>query len=172
MKRTLWALALSLATSPALACSCPLATQAWWDSSDDVVLVRVNATGVTSGHPIMDLPCTKGEPCVVKQSASFKAVETFKGSLKTISRLTSGYGGGDCGIPLVSGAYYVVFIRQGSGQIGACNTAGPYPPRYPYARYPALLEPFLASLRKAATDPGQAVMPRPAPMGYDSVGGR
>ncbi|MFD0727437.1 hypothetical protein [Lysobacter brunescens] len=172
MKTSLWLLSLFFASSSAIACSCPLDTQTWWDASDDVALVRVNSTGVTSGHPIMDTPCVDDGPCVVKQSASFKTIETFKGSLANISRLTSGYGSGDCGIPLVAGAYYVLFTRGGSGQIGFCNAAGPYAPRYPYARHSAFLDPFLVSLRKAAKAPGQSVMRRPVPMRFDAFGGQ
>ncbi len=172
MKNCLAFLSLYVASSAAFACTCPLSTQSWWNYSPNVALVRINATGVTSGCPIADRPCIKGQPCVVKQSATFTTVETFKGSLQGIPRLTSGYGGGDCGIPLVSGAYYVLFLGQERGAVGFCNAAGPYPPRYPYSgEYPARLNPFLRSLRKAARDPKHVVSPRPKPMPYDSLGG-
>lgn len=171
MKNSLAALGLYLASFGAFACTCPLSTQSWWEGSQNVALVRINATAVTSGHPISDRSCIKGEPCVLKQSASFTTVETFKGSFQSIPRLTSGYGSGDCGIPLVSGAYYVLFLHQEHGAVGFCNAAGPYPPRHPYAKYPARLESFVASLRKAAKDPKHAVESRPKPMTYDSMGG-
>lgn len=106
------------------------------------------------------------------QVATFTTIETFKGSINGVPSLTSGYAGGDCGIPIVAGAYFVVFLTDKDNEIGFCNAAGPYTPRAQLKRgYPTYLEPFVASLRKAAKDPKAKVAPRPKPMPYDSMGG-
>jgi hypothetical protein len=172
MGKWIAALLLWFVASDALACSCPLYTKSWWESSDNVVLVRVDGTRVVAVSAGAPGPCKKRGSCVIRQSALFTPVERFKGSLAQVKQLESGYGSGDCGIPLVAGAYYVVFAKGQTGRVGFCNAAGPYPPRYPYAgKYPAHLEPFLASLRRAAAQPGARILPRPKPMTFDAAGG-
>ena len=90
--------------------------------------MRINASGVAALEPMSDRACVKGQLCVLKQSAAYTVVETLKGERLSVPHLTSGYGGGDCGIPLIAGAYYVVFQNQQNASIGYCNAAGPYPP--------------------------------------------
>jgi len=147
-------------------------TQSWWEQAQIVALVRVNAVHVAAQQPFSSSPCVKGEPCAIKQVATFTTIETFKGSINGVPTLSSGYGGGDCGMPIVAGAFFVVFLNRKDGDIGFCNAAGPYPMQYPFkGRYPEEIEPFVASLRKAAKDPKAKVAPRPKPMPYDSTGG-
>lgn len=172
MTRFPLAAALYIASAAASACTCPLYTQAWWDRAHNVALVRLDAAGVAARSAPDSGPCVKGESCFLNQKGSFTLVETFKGSLAQVRNLYSGYGSGDCGMPLVAGAYYVVFLLEASSQVGFCNAAGPYPMYYPFkGRYPEHLEPFVSSLRRAATDPDAKVAARPAPMTYDTLGG-
>ena len=173
--KKLIALILLLLSIEAYACTCPMSTQDWWDDSDSVALVRVNAVGVAAQGFISGSNCVKGDrenPCVVRQVAYFSTIETYKGKIER-AQLSSGYGGGDCGIPAVAGAYYVVFLRDKRDfHLSFCNAAGPYPPRYPYTRHnPKNLDKFLASLRAAAKDPNVKIEPRPRPMSYDIEGG-
>ena len=174
MKKLL-ALTLFLFSIDAYACTCPMRTQDWWDAADSVVLVRVNAVGVAAQDALSGGSCIKGDswkPCVVRQVAYISTVETFKGKTDR-NQISSGYGGGDCGIPAIAGAYYVVFLRDKRDfHLSFCNAAGPYPPRHPYTRHnPKYLDKFLASLRAAAKDPKAKVETRPRPMSYDSEGG-
>ena len=69
--------------------------------------MRINASGVAALKPMSDRACVKGQLCVLKQCAAYTVVETLKGERLSVLHLTSGYGGGDCGIPLIAGAYYV-----------------------------------------------------------------
>jgi len=164
-KRLLSLLAGFAAIPAALACTCPPGTDFWWQQSSSVVLVRIDS--VTSGYEqaMSRKPCVSSERmCVQKQIARFTLVEAFKGSGHGLTSLASGYGGGDCGIPVVAGAFYVVFLQRGESQIGICNAAGPYVMRYTdTGTYPKRIEPFLNSLRKAAKDPKAVIAPRPKP---------
>lgn len=165
--------AIALPAGMALACSCPLDTQFYWDESTNVALVRINTTSVTArSHG--GKPCERGNiDCRRMQLATFSVVETFKGSMSSRRRLVSGYGGGDCGIPLVSGAYYVVFLDDDRDEIGFCNSAGPYPNHNAHRHpYPLQMEEFVQSLRRAAKDPNAKVGKRPRPMTYDVLGQR
>ena len=147
-------------------------TETWWEQAHNVALVRIDSVGVGFQPPFSAGPCVKGEPCVQRQVGKFALIETFKGSLGETPILSSGYGSGDCGIPLVAGAFYVVFLNGTDGEIGFCNAAGPYPMRNANGGiYPIQIEPFVVSLRKAARNPKLKVAPRPKPMTYDSLGG-
>jgi len=137
----------------AQACTCPAGTDYWWQQATRVALVRIESVGWQTEDFITRKVCT-GPRCAPKQVARFTQIEAFKGSLNAVATLASGYGHGDCGIPLEAGAYYVVFLRKDDSNVGICNAAGPYPPAM-------RIEPFLQSLRQVARDPKARIAPRP-----------
>lgn len=136
------------------ACTCPASTEFWWQEATRVALVRIESVGWQTEDGFSRATCSTGPRCVSKQVARFTPIESFKGSLHAVPTLASGYGGGDCGIPLVAGAYYVVFLRQGDSNVGICNATGPNV-------HLTHIEPFLRSLRLVARDPKAKFATRP-----------
>lgn len=113
--------------SIASACSCLRDSTARWNRSNIVMLVQISDVSFAEEDYMTRVTCTKDtDDCVQRQVAHFKIVETFKRSGTLPTTIASGYGGGDCGIPLIAGAYYVVFLKHKNERIGFCNAAGPY----------------------------------------------
>lgn len=61
------------------------------------------------------------------QVAGYKVVKQLKESGSKPRSLRSGYGYGDCGVPLVAGLQYLVLVND-SGEIGLCS--GFYGPQF------------------------------------------
>ncbi len=57
--------------------------------------------------------------------AEFELIESIKGNSKEVKKLYSGFGGGDCGIPLNVGWQYIVYTND--GVISVCSGSRPYP---------------------------------------------
>ena len=57
--------------------------------------------------------------------AEFQLIESIKGNPKEIKKLYSGFGGGDCGIPLNVGWQYIVYTND--GVISVCSGSRRYP---------------------------------------------
>ena len=172
MRQMAAALALLLVASNAFACSCRGRTQDWFAGSQNVVLIRVTSVESVTAPFFGSGKCTSGPNCYRLQSASFEALESFKGSLSSVRELRSHYDNSACGIPLVAGAYYVVFKSIRHSQIGRCNTAGPYAPEGVGQRaYPRRVQPFLQSLRVAARKPGTATLPIPHSIPFVTANG-
>ncbi|HZX78765.1 hypothetical protein [Lysobacter sp.] len=156
-RRRLFSIAACLAgllPGIAAACTCPASTEYWWQEATRVALVRIESVGWRTEDGFSRATCSIGPRCVSKQVARFTQIESFKGSLNAVPTLASGYGGGDCGIPLVAGAYYVVFLRKDDSNVGICNATGPNV----YLKH---IEPFLQSLRLVARDPKAKFAARP-----------
>jgi hypothetical protein len=169
MQKPLFTLLASCLVVPAaLACTCPPGTDFWWEQSTNVLLVRIDSVTSNYEQATSRKPCSASERmCTQKQVAKFTLVETFKGSGGKVNSLASGYGGGDCGIPVIAGTFYVVFLQPQETQIGFCNAAGPYTMRYTdRGAYPKRIEAFVSSLRKAAKNPKAVIASRPAPQGF------
>lgn len=88
---------------------------------DVVALIRLETVSVGQS-------CTAPDSCRPQQRARYTAQASIRGNPDSLAGLTSGYGGGDCGIPLIAGAEYLVVLSPGSTHIGICNSEGPYPP--------------------------------------------
>lgn len=136
------------------ACTCPASTEYWWQEATRVALVRIESVGWQTEDGFSRATCSTGPQCIPKQVARFTPIESFKGSLNALSTLASGYGGGDCGVPLVAGAYYVVFLRKDDSHVGICNATGPNV----HLKH---IGPFLRSLRQVARDPKAKFAARP-----------
>lgn len=54
------------------------------------------------------------------QRAHFDVVRSFKGEMEGIADLRSGNGAGDCGVPLRTGARYLIYLPPRSNHIGIC----------------------------------------------------
>lgn len=124
MTRSWWlALACTLLPGSALACSC-LAKASLVDKldpDDAVVLVRLDSIRA-------ERSCASNGPCMPIQVAEYTLVESLQGNPPTYAPLASGYGGGNCGVPLIAGAEYIAVLAPGSRGLGSCNSAGPFPP--------------------------------------------
>ena len=155
---TIAACLLGLLPGIVKACTCPAGTDFWWKQATRVALVRIESVGWQTEDFITRRACAAGPRCAPKQVGRFTQIEAFKGSVNAIPTLASGYGHGDCGIPLTAGTYYVEFLRKDESNVGICNAAGPY------IRLKSI-EPFLQSLRRVARDPNAKLPddPRPPP---------
>lgn len=88
----------------ASACSCVGGSfQEKLDHAKAVVLVRVLETKLNAESLLRVRP---EDPGPVR--ATFELVETLKGEATSIKELASWYGGGDCGMALLPGLYYLV----------------------------------------------------------------
>jgi len=158
--------------SVASACSCLPDNTARWNKSNIVLLVQISDVSFSDEDYMTRATCTKDtDLCVQRQVAHYKTVETFKRSGALPTTIASGYGSGDCGIPLIAGAYYVVFLKDKHERIGFCNAAGPYLKdafndktyQTVFARDVAA---FIAALRLASKKPTKIPdMPRPIGIG-------
>ena len=66
-----------------------------------------------------------GEEYLKGVVADFKIVKTFKGNPKSLKKLYSGFGGGDCGIPFNVGFQYIIYTNNGIADI--CSGSQIYP---------------------------------------------
>jgi hypothetical protein len=96
-------------------CSCARASlQEQLDQAEFVAMVRIESTTVNPewvaaiGEEYLDFS-------VQPLSAKFTMLETLKGDGGAVQQLSSGYGGGDCGVPLVPGFDVLVAGRSEAG---------------------------------------------------------
>jgi hypothetical protein len=92
----------------AFACSCSsYSLHEQLDKADIVMVVRVTQTRLNpeglKSHQFDD-----NGPV----HATFELTETLKGDPSKVEELFSGYGGGDCGIPLLPGLYYFIVAKS------------------------------------------------------------
>ncbi|MGO1001963.1 hypothetical protein [Lysobacter sp. CA196] len=165
MRRSIALLFALLSASPAAwACSCPADTEFLWNKAHHVALVRIDTVHVERELVMSRKLCAASETtCTIKQVARYTPVEFFKGNRLSAPTLATGYGGGDCGLPMIAGTYYLVFVSDTSGEIGLCNASGPY--RGGGSRngpeQPRVLKPLLEALRKRSREPTTKLPPRP-----------
>lgn len=57
--------------------------------------------------------------------AEFELIENIKGKSQEIKKLYSGFGGGDCGIPLNVGWQYIIYTDN--GVVSVCSGSTSYP---------------------------------------------
>ena len=121
---------LALFARDTAACSCAHTTlEEKLDGAEVVALVRIENARV---NPEWIAELGKEEPSfrVRPILATFEPVEVFKGTLKQVKYLTSGYGGGDCGLPLIPGSDVLV-SGTSDGQtlsFGYCSASRPLHP--------------------------------------------
>lgn len=145
MTHSWWmALGCMLLTGPALACSC-LAKASIVDKldpGDAVVVVRLDRISA-------ERSCTSDGLCTPFQVADYTLVESLRGDPPTYAPLASGYGGGNCGVPLIAGAEYIVVLAPGARGLGSCNSAGPFPPaEYRDPRDQQAMRDYLDAMRR------------------------
>lgn len=166
MSKHLLACVAFLVVSPAvLACMCPPNMASWLRQADKILVVRIDS--VTSGRQdaVSGSTCNNDQPsCFGIQVAKITTVYSIKGGGGALPLISSGYGGGDCGIALIAGGYYVIFMRGDGHSVGGCNSAGPYIklPLDP-GPYPKQIGHFVRSLQVAIKDPKAPIVPAPQP---------
>jgi hypothetical protein len=120
MRRAVLVVAFLLQTRALLACSCGFSFTLTGEvaASDGVFTAtilskRVGVTGPSSGNAWIDATAQVGR--------------VWKGNPPAIVRISTGLGGGDCGIHLDRGATYLVFARGDDGGYGtgACSWTRP-----------------------------------------------
>ena len=155
---------LGVSTST-LACLCPPDMASWLRQADKVLVVRIDSVAPGLEDAISGKPCTTDQPsCFGLQVAETTTVYSIKGNVGALHRITSGYGGGDCGIALIAGGYYVIFMSGDGHSVGTCNSAGPYI-KFPLdsGPYPKQIGHFVRSLQTAMKDPKASVPSAPVP---------
>ncbi|SEA31714.1 hypothetical protein [Microbulbifer marinus] len=55
---------------------------------------------------------------------TFKVETVIKGKPNKIETIRTGFGGGDCGIPMTTGRAYVIFFESEDYHIGSCGASG------------------------------------------------
>jgi hypothetical protein len=166
MKKSLLVFVAFLVLSPsALACLCPPNMASWLRQADKVLVVRIDSVIPGREDAISGSSCaTDQPPCFGLQVAETTTVYSIKGNGGALHRISSGYGGGDCGIALIAGGYYVIFMSGDGHRVGSCNSAGPYI-QLPldFGPYPKQIGHFVGSLQTALRDPKAPIPSVPAP---------
>jgi len=107
---------LMLVPSYSFACSClhqPL--------SKHVADAKSIYVGVLTSSKIIEAKSDKEWPYV---EGSISVETIIKGSPKKIEKVRTGFGGGDCGIPMTIGRAYVIFFENEQYHIGSCGASG------------------------------------------------
>jgi hypothetical protein len=109
-----------LFTSNSYACSClqfDLADR--FQDSMNVFTTKLRSATVVNPSDKKEWPYVEG---------TFQVIETYKGSPQSTTKLKTGMGGGDCGIPMTVTRKYIVF-QSNNEYIGICDgsaTLNPY----------------------------------------------
>jgi hypothetical protein len=110
------------------------------------------------------------------QHADFTVVEVMKGDPKTVAELRAGYGGGDCGIPLIAGFDYLVLVGK-SGEMSYCQ--GFFGPHYGWNETRQfeperlkVLRLFTQSIRDHFRSKTKIIRPPPDDFGLEDSGSR
>ena len=121
--RTLSHLLLLLAglgTSVALACSCvPRTVEENFNNAATIFVGRILSAQEIRGDE-SELSAVAG---------TFRIIETIKGNPERLAVVETGFGGGDCGVPLLVGQSYV-FFADPNGRINICNGTEGYTKGY------------------------------------------
>ena len=77
--------------------------------------------GVLTSSRIVEAKSDKEWPYV---EGTIKVETTIKGSPEKLETVRTGFGGGDCGIPMIVGRAYVIFFENEQHHIGSCGASG------------------------------------------------
>lgn len=109
-----------LLSSNAYACSClQLDLADRFQNSMNVFTAKLSAATVVQPANEKEWPYIEG---------TFKVIEAYKGSPQPTTKLKTGMGGGDCGIPMTVARKYIIF-QSNNEYIGICDgsaTLNPY----------------------------------------------
>lgn len=109
-------LVLSLLPSLSIACSCgKVDLEKVIKNSKYVFIATITSTKINGS----------GDEFLKSVAADFKLVKSLKGNPKTLKKLYSGFGGGDCGIPFNVGFQYIIYTNDGTTSI--CSGSQIYP---------------------------------------------
>lgn len=111
--RALLALLLSALASKAFACSCVSSTERDLVAEADRIFL-----GVIEKTEIVRPEESEAWPYV---SATFSVEDVVKGQVQEVEKIKTGFGGGDCGIPIITGQAYVIFLRKNRDWAGICG---------------------------------------------------
>jgi hypothetical protein len=115
--------AFAFFAADAQACSCVRGSvEEAIAATDDIALVTVRDVG------FVEAGAAASDDSSLPQRARFTVNRNLKGDMTRHGELRSGYGFGDCGVPLIAGASYVVFASgTGPAPVRLCSGFfGPY----------------------------------------------
>lgn len=135
--RTIILLLVFLIPSTSFACKCakPNIEEAI-KNSKYVFIAAITSTKVNG----------TGEKFLTGVAAEFKLVKSLKGNAKELKHLSSGFGGGDCGIPFNVGFQYIIYTNDGS--VGICSGSQIYPGEENDDGYSAQVSEFIKTGKK------------------------
>lgn len=121
--RLVWSLFLVFAlTGQAHACSCGKRTlEQQFSEAGNVFVGRVASTSEISSRA--------SDPDRGGVAATFTLVKDLKGNTTPSLKVQSGYGSGDCGIPLLVGTSYLFFVSK-DAEINICSGTQVFVPGY------------------------------------------
>ena len=131
-------LVVSLFATSTFACSCvsqSLSQQ--FSNANNIFIGRIVATHEIKSRS--DMPDWGGV------QGQFELIETLKGNQKLVKYVETGYGAGDCGVPLLTGQTYIFFTGS-KGEISICSGTVSYVAGYEKH------EAFLKKLKKLNTN--------------------
>lgn len=105
-----------LLITDANACSCRRI-----DIESHVKQADVIYLGVLQSSALVEPESRKTRPYI---EGIFKVKETLKGQVATTDRVTTGLGGGDCGIAMTTNRSYLIFKHAESDYVGICGASG------------------------------------------------
>lgn len=108
-------IALTILPGYVLACSCLRAPLEDHIKDADRIFV-----GVLSSSKIVKPKSDKEWPYV---EGTIEVESTIKGKTKNKEKVLTGFGGGDCGIPMTAGRAYVIFSSTKENYIGICGAS-------------------------------------------------
>jgi len=159
------------------ACSCATSSREdGFRNAEHVFIARIESVRHVQQSPGRLIDATGRR--VYPQMATFSLVERFKGDPKQVTALRTGYGGGDCGVPLIVGFEYMVLVED-DGIVSMCKGFyGPHARWHERAndsaktslkRFTASVEDFFRTGRPIADPPepaygiGDSFIPPPPP---------
>jgi hypothetical protein len=111
--RVLAVLLLTALASKAFSCSCVSSSERDLVAEADRIFL-----GVVEKTEIVRPESEDEWPYVY---ATFSVKDVVKGQVQKVEKVKTGFGGGDCGIPMVTGQAYVIFLRKNRDWAGICG---------------------------------------------------
>ena len=131
LKAAFAGLVLFVCASAADACSCAnVALTEQLDRAEVVALVRVRSLHLNPAW-VDEFDKEFADFEVKPLHAEFEVVSVYKGSLDGVTRLATGYGGGDCGLSLLPGIDVLVAATPHDGRLDVelCSASRVFGPR-------------------------------------------
>ena len=112
--------------SISFACSCLQGTiKEYVQDANKIYLGTLTSSRIVDTNKDNEWPHIEG---------TLKVENVIKGKVSSEEKISTGFGGGDCGIPMTIGNVYVIFTKGDSDYIGMCGASRQIP-RYKETEY-------------------------------------